>query len=70
MADAVTAEDTRAAREFLKNNGLLGRGISARMLAGGAKDLGKSFSETLAVLADMLDDGQGQGQARRAQELA
>ena len=70
MADAITAEDTRRAREFLKKNGLLGRGVSPRMLAGGAKDLGKGFSETLAVIADLMDDGQGQGQARKAQELA
>ena len=64
----VSADDTRKARQFLKDGGLLGRGISPRALAGGAADLGKGFGETLAVLADLMDAGQGQGPSPATQD--
>ncbi len=71
MANAVTAEDTRSARDFLKKRGLLGRGVSPRQLAGAKADLGsQSFADVLTTLADLLDGGQGQGQASREEDLA
>ena len=70
MAEAATAEATRAARDFLKGRGLLGRGISPRMLAGAKADFGsKGWAELLVMLADMLDAGQGQGPSPETQDL-
>ncbi len=65
-----TPDKVRAARKFLKENGLIGKGISPRLLAGGAEDLEKGFAETLAVLADLMDEGQGQGPSPDTQDLA
>ena len=65
---AATAEDTRAARDFLKRKGLLGKGVSAKQLAGAKSELGKPFSQVLLALADMLDAGQGQGPSERTQD--
>lgn len=70
VAEAVTAEATRAARDFLKTRGLLGRGISPRLLAGAKSDFGsKSWAELLVMLADMLDGGQGQGPSPETQDI-
>lgn len=68
MPDGVSADATRKAKDFIKNRGLVGNGISPRLLAGGSKDLGKPLSETLAVLADLMDAGQGQGPSPKTQE--
>lgn len=62
-----TAEKTRQAREFLRKGGL--KGIRPRHLAAGAEDLGQDFSETLGVLADLMDAGQGQGPSPETQDL-
>lgn len=69
MTDAVSADDTRKARNFIQGLGLLGKGVSPRRLAGASKELGKPLSETLATLADLMDAGQGQGPAPKTKDL-
>ena len=55
----VAAEEIRAAKKFLESRGLETKDISPRKFAQAAKELDKSFSETLKILADEIAGGQG-----------
>ena len=55
----VAAAEIRAAKKFLERRGLKSSDISPRKFAQAAKDLDKSFSETLKILADEIAGGQG-----------
>lgn len=70
MADGASAADTRKARDFIRDRGLFGRGVSPCLLAGAKRDLGKPLSETLSVLADLMDAGQGQGPSPDTEDMA
>lgn len=54
-----TPAQIRSATEFLAGKGLLGD-ISARMFATAVNELGKSFADTLKIIAELLEGGQGQ----------
>ena len=55
----VDAAEIRAAKKFLERRGLETKDISPRKFAQAAKELDKSFSETLKILADEIAGGQG-----------
>jgi hypothetical protein len=55
----VAAAEIRAAKKFLERRGLKTKDISPRKFAQAAKELDKSFSEVLEVLADEIAGGQG-----------
>ena len=55
----VAAAEIRAAKKFLDRRGFQTKEISPRKFAQAAKELDKSFSETLKILADEIAGGQG-----------
>lgn len=65
----MTPAEVRAAQSFLEGKGLAGA-ISARMFAATARELGRNFSATLKVVAELMAEGQGQGPAPEASKLA
>ena len=54
----VAAAEIRAAKSFLKRRGIDSDEVSPRKFAKAAKELDKSFNETLKVLARELAGGQ------------
>lgn len=62
--------DVRKARAFLSNRGVKSKHVSPLKLAQASEELGKSFSETLALLRQLMMAGQGQGPAPIAQKIA
>ena len=54
----VAAAEIRAAKSFLKRRGIDSDEVSPRKFAKAAKELDKSFNETLKVLARELSGGQ------------
>ena len=67
---AVKPVDIRRARAFLRKRNVPSRVVSPRRRAATADELGKSFSETLKLLAQLLMGGQGLGPAPIAQRIA
>ena len=55
----VAAAELRAAKSFLKRRGFTTKDISPRKFAQAAKELDKSFIETLQILAQEIEGGQG-----------
>ena len=55
----VAQAEIRAAKSFLKRRGLENDDVSPRKFAQAAKELDKSFNETLEILADEIAGGQG-----------
>jgi|TARA_R110002020_G_scaffold48763_2_gene138958 hypothetical protein len=55
----VAAAEIRAAKKFLERKGFKSNEISPRRFAQVAKELDKSFNETLAVLAQEIAGGHG-----------
>ena len=55
----VAAAEIRAAKKFLERRGFSSDDISPRKFAQAAKELDKSFNETLAILANEIAGGQG-----------
>lgn len=58
---AITPSEIRDARSYLQKQGIRTSDISPRQFAASAKELGKSFRDTLNFLARLLSGGQGQG---------
>lgn len=65
----MTPGEVRAARNFLEGKGL-GDAMPARLFAAASRELGRNFSETLKVVAELMAEGQGQGPAPEASKLA
>ena len=55
----VAAAEIRAAKSFLKRRGFTTKDIAPRKFAQAAKELDKSFIETLQILAQEIEGGQG-----------
>lgn len=66
MTAAVLPKDVRAARGFLQQRGVRTSDISPRHFAASAKELGKSFTDTLKYLALLLSGGSGNGPSETA----
>ena len=55
----VAAAEIRAAKKFLDRRGFQTKEISPRKFAQAAKELDKSFNDTLNILAQEIQGGQG-----------
>lgn len=58
---AVTPEEIRKARAYLQKMDITSAHVSPRKFAASAKELGKTFRETLNFLTRLMSGGQGQG---------
>jgi hypothetical protein len=67
---ATEAKKVRQARAFLQQRGIRTADMSPRQFAGAAGQLGKSFRDTLRMVAVLQMAGQGQGPAPIAREIA
>jgi|TARA_R110000823_G_scaffold210025_3_gene340193 hypothetical protein len=55
----VAAAEIRAAKKFLERRGLKTKDLSPRKFAQAAKELDESFNDTLNILAQEIQGGQG-----------
>ena len=55
----VAAAEIRAAKKFLERCGLKTKDLSPRKFAQAAKELDESFNDTLNILAQEIQGGQG-----------
>ena len=55
----VAAAELRAAKKFLERRGLKTKDLSPRKFAQAAKELDESFNDTLNILAQEIQGGQG-----------
>ena len=53
---AASPAKVRQARAFLRNRGISSRQVSPRKLANSAQETGKSFTELLRFLGEVLDE--------------
>lgn len=67
---AMSNVDVRRARKFLHGHGIKPSVISPRRFATAASELGKTFSDLLALIRRLASAGQGQGQAPIAKQIA
>ena len=67
---APTPKEIRQARAFLHERGIRPADIRARDFAAAAAELGKSFIETLRLIATLFAGGQGMGPAPIASQIA
>lgn len=66
MTDAITPREIKQARIYLQKQNITSAQISPRKFAASAKEMGKSFRDTLNFLARLLSGGQNQGPAPNA----
>ena len=66
---ALSNADVRRARAFLQNRGFSTATISPRQFAEAAVELGRSFGETLKVIAELTLGTQGRGPAPEASKF-
>ena len=69
MEIKVLPKEIREARAFLQNRQIRTADLSPKDFVYAAKELGKSFKETLKLIASLLTEDQGQGQAAEAKKL-
>lgn len=67
---ATAPVNIRKARAFLQKRNVPSQVISPRRFAMTAEELGKTFGETLKLLAQLMMGGQGLGPAPIAQKIA
>lgn len=66
---ASTPKEIRQARAFLQKMGIRTADMSPRLFADASKEVDKSFRETLRLVATLLTEGQGQGEAKQTKEF-
>lgn len=62
---AASPAKVRQARAFLRNRGISSRQVSPRKLANSAEETGKSFTEILRFLGEVLDERKPENRYRQ-----